>query len=193
MKGIRIMVKKGFSKKDLLEKKIYESYEGNISKFDIYFSFLVNELDNYNWIIEENSTTISWNITDEDVEIEPELINIKDFWTKYEEYRGFRIYENIVFKNYLKDIIDDWNTIICIKKEKDYKQVIDNLQSRIGLGKLLYLKNEIDFLFINIDAIGWDIFTNDNEVINKIQNHLHKYKAILTIEQQNIENYQDLI
>ena len=173
---------------------IHQSLQNDISDFSFYFKRLVELMDGYNWIISRNSTYISWDISEEDYLEEPEISNFRDFHERYKEFSSYRVYDNSIFKKYIDYIIDDWNEIICIKRENGtLKENIEILASLNKEEKEKYLEENIDFIFLNIDGLFWLIFTNDDSSLNLILNALDKHKSFITVDRCNLRDFIDYI
>ncbi len=173
---------------------IHHSLENNISDFCCYFKDFIEMLDEYSWIISEGSTYISWDISEQDYVDDPELNQFRDFHEECEKYASYRMYDNIIFKKYIRYVIDDWNAIICIKKGKStLKEVVEKLAFLNEEEKRKYLEVYIDLIFLNIDGLFWLVFANDDLRLNQIMKELKKYDSLIKVDACNIRDFMNFV
>jgi len=173
---------------------IHNRLENNVSDFCCFFSDLIEILDEFCWVITEDSTYISWDIDEQDNENDSESDEFMDFHEKYEQYKSYRMYDNFTFKKYIGYVKDDWNKIICIKKGNcTLQEIVKKLTSLNGEEKIKYIEEYIDLVFLNIDGLYWAVFTNDYSKLNIIQKSLKKYESQIIVDVCNITDCVNFI
>ncbi|HOQ16005.1 MAG TPA: hypothetical protein PLL17_00935 [Defluviitaleaceae bacterium] len=173
---------------------IHHRISNEVSDFSFFFKDFVERLDDYYWILEKGSTYISWESPEKD-DHNFEFGLFKDFYEEvYEEYSVYRMYDNKVFKKYIHYIIDDWNTIFCFKKEKiKLKDFIISINTKRGQDKENFLKENIDFIFLNIDGLFWLFFSNDAFYLNDIRLSLAKFESKVKLTDCCLSDYINMI
>lgn len=128
----------------------------NKNTFNEIFSCIFDELNGLHWLME--SDTFAYIETDSLDKISK--LNTKD--------DNWYISKEDIFPSYSKLVDEDWNIIYGFKPEstdlkvwaKDYWVIKDRAE---------YISLFCDICFINIDASYWEIYSNNQNILNIIK------------------------
>ena len=134
-------------------------------------SSITRELDGFQWLLESESVNIPENDNSSKIS---QLIDGDCNW--------YYSNENII-KLYSKAINEDWNTIFSFKADKSgIRDWARNYWKQKDRAK--YITNNCETVFINVDSAYWEIYSNNDNVLNSIR----KQFPVLELPELTTEN-----